>query len=41
MRIIKEKTLKDFIEKNKYQLASGQLKAWVHEVKESNWQNSK
>ncbi len=41
MRIIKEKTLKDFIERDRYQPASGQLKAWLQEVKQSNWQNSK
>ena len=41
MRIIKEKTLKDFIEKDRYQLASGQLKAWLQEVKHCNWQNAK
>ena len=41
MRIIKEKTINDFIEKERYKLASGQLKAWLQEVKLSSWQNAK
>jgi mRNA interferase HigB len=40
MRIIKEKTLYNYIEIDKYQLASGQIRAWVYEVKDSNWQNA-
>ncbi len=41
MRIIKEKTINDFIEKERYKLASGQLKAWLQEVKKSSWRNAK
>ena len=41
MRIIKEKTIKDFIEKDRYLRASGQIKAWLLEVKASDWQSAK
>ena len=41
MRIIKEKTLKEIIERDRYQSASGQLKSWLQEVRQSNWKDSK
>lgn len=37
MRIIKEKTLTDYCKANKYKPAAESLKAWVFEVKYSNW----
>ena len=40
MRIIKEKTLKDFCRIEKYKNAEESLKAWLYEVKFSVWQNS-
>jgi mRNA interferase HigB len=40
MRIIKEKTLTDYCEKAKYKPAEESLKAWLHEARYSNWNNS-
>lgn len=40
MRIIKEKTLNDIIEKDKYKPASGSLKALAYEIKKSDWRNT-
>ncbi len=40
MRIIKEKTLRDYCRLSKYQLAAGPLKAWIFEVKYSTWDNA-
>jgi len=41
MRIIKEKTIKDFVEKDRYQPAASQLKAWLQEARQGDWHNSK
>ena len=40
MRIIKEKTLIDYCNLSKYKQAAESLKAWVFEVKYSNWNNA-
>ena len=40
MRIIKEKTLSEYIEQSKYKLAEESLKAWIYEVRYSIWANS-
>jgi len=40
MRIIKEKTLSEYIEQNKYKLAEESLKAWIYEVRYSNRENA-
>ena len=40
MRIIKEKTLTDYCKLARYKQASGSLKAWLYEVRYSNWENA-
>lgn len=40
MRIIKEKTLLAYCKRSKYKKAEESLKAWVYEVKFSNWDNA-
>lgn len=40
MRIIKGKTLTDYCRAGKYKLAEESLKAWVYEVRYSNWDNA-
>ncbi len=40
MRIIKEKTLTDYCRQRKYKPAEESLKAWVYEIKHSNWNNA-
>jgi mRNA interferase HigB len=40
MRIIAFKTLREFFEKNEYADAEISLRAWYHEVKAAQWQNS-
>jgi len=40
MRIIKEKTLFDIVENNKYSTATESIKAWIFEVRKSTWKNS-
>lgn len=40
MRIIKEKTLKDYCKSAKYRKAAESLKAWVFEVKYSTWNST-
>lgn len=40
MRIIKEKTLSDFCKLSKYKKAEESIKAWVYEVRYSNWENA-
>jgi mRNA interferase HigB len=40
MRIIKEKTLTDYCKLNNYKQAVESLKAWIYEVKFSNWDNA-
>ena len=40
MRIIKEKTLTAYCRQSKYQKAEEHLKAWIYEVRFSNWENS-
>ena len=40
MRIIKEKTLFKYCEQNKYLNAHESIKAWISEVRFSNWNNS-
>jgi mRNA interferase HigB len=37
---IKERTLNDYSRLKKYHLASGSLKAWIYEVKNSKWDNA-
>jgi mRNA interferase HigB len=40
MRIIKEKTLTDYCQQSPYKQATESLKAWIYEVKFSNWKNT-
>lgn len=40
MRIIKEKTLYEYLGQNKYQQAEASIKAWIYEVRYSNWDNA-
>ncbi len=40
MRIIKEKTLVEYCKISKYKPAEESLKAWVYEVRYSNWKNT-
>lgn len=40
MRIIKEKTLKDYCKSDKYKPATESLRAWIYEVKYSTWNNA-
>lgn len=40
MRIIKEKTLKEYFKQSKYQQAEESVKAWIYEVRFSVWKNS-
>jgi mRNA interferase HigB len=40
MRIIKEKTLIEIVENNKYSAAAESIKAWIFEVRQSAWENS-
>jgi len=40
MRIIKEKTLFKYCEQNKYLKAGDSIKAWISEIRFSNWNNS-
>jgi len=40
MRIIKEKTLTDYCKLSNYKQATESLKAWIYEVKFSNWENA-
>jgi mRNA interferase HigB len=40
MRIIKEKTLTNYCKLSKYKSAVESLKAWIYEVKFSNWDNT-
>lgn len=41
MRIIKEKTLTEYCKFSRYKLAEESIKAWIYEVRFSNWNNSK
>ena len=41
MRIIKEKTLNEFYKYPKYKQAEAALRAWIYEVKYSDWNNAK
>jgi mRNA interferase HigB len=40
MRIIKEKTLAQYLKQSKYKPAEDSLWAWIYEVKFSSWTNS-
>ena len=40
MRIIKEKTLKEYCKKSKYKLAESAIRSWIYEVRYSNWKNT-
>jgi mRNA interferase HigB len=40
MRIVKEKTLTDCCQLSKYIQAAASLRAWLYEVKNSEWDNS-
>ena len=40
MRIIKERTLYEYYTKRVYKQAEEPLKAWIYEVRYSNWENS-
>jgi len=40
MRIIKEKTINGIFQKSKYSPAKDALKAWVYEVRNSDWDNA-
>jgi mRNA interferase HigB len=41
MRIIKEKTLTEFCKYSKYKEAEGSLRAWIFEVRYSDWNTAK
>ena len=41
MRIVKESTLKELCKLSKYKLAKESIKAWIYEVRYSNWDNAK
>lgn len=41
MRIIKEKTLNEFCKYPKYKQAESSLRAWIYEVRYSDWSNTK
>lgn len=40
MRIIKEKTLKDYCSSARYHRAADSLRAWIYEVRYSDWNNA-
>lgn len=40
MRIIKEKTLTEYCKLSRYRQAEQALKAWIYEVRYSNWRNA-
>jgi len=40
MRIIKEKTLREFCKLSKYKPAEGSVKAWIYETRFSKWNNA-
>ncbi len=40
MRIIKEKTLTDYCKLTRYKQATDALKAWLYEIRYSNWENA-
>ena len=40
MRIIKEKTLKNYCEQSRYRVAASAIRAWAYEVRYSDWNNS-
>jgi mRNA interferase HigB len=40
MRIIKEKTLIELVETNKYSTATESIKSWIFEVRKADWNNS-
>jgi mRNA interferase HigB len=40
MRIIKEKTLKEYCGLNNYKKASSAIRSWIYEVRFSNWNNT-
>lgn len=39
MRVIKERTLQEYLKKDKYKDARGALQVWVHLVRKHNWTN--
>ncbi len=41
MRIIKESTLKKYFLQSKYKLAEEPIKAWIYEVRNSEWDTAK
>ena len=40
MRIIKEKTLHEYIHHPKYSRAKNALTAWIYEIRSANWKNA-
>jgi len=40
MRIIKEKTLKEYFEQARYKRAEQPIRSWIYEVRFSNWGNA-
>jgi len=40
MRIIKEKTLKEYCEQARYKRAEQSIRSWIYEVRFSNWRNA-
>jgi mRNA interferase HigB len=40
MRIVKEKTLVEYYRQSKYKSAERSLKAWIYEVRDTNWNNA-
>jgi len=40
MRIIKEKTLIELVDNNRYSTANESIKAWIFEIRKADWNNS-
>jgi len=40
MRIVKEKTLKEFCELSRYKKAESAIRSWIYEVRFSDWNNT-
>lgn len=40
MRILKERTLFDYCNRNKYKQAKESVNAWIYEIRYSNWNNA-
>jgi mRNA interferase HigB len=40
MRILKEKTLIELVDNNKYSTANESIKSWIYEIRKADWNNS-